>query len=194
VNENGFLPEIYLRQSAAQTAAQRHMGIYPDHRAAAVLVRMGDDLHVQTADGPGANPRSSIGYGQQRVPDVNIQNIYGPRDFTLPNYTSSTAQVSFQVTPPPPQGSQTQVGLLSVLGTVTNQSGTAVELRCAFLRRGPNIDRASQVLAGNYSGNFEFNFPNVARNDTYGIVLDLNTSDSRIRVDGNLSVMMTDPA
>jgi N-acetylmuramoyl-L-alanine amidase len=194
VTESCFLPEIYLRQSSAQTAAQRHIEIYPDHRAAAVLVRMGTDLNVQTADGPGTNPPSTIGYGQQQVPDINIQNIYCPRDFTLPNYQSSTGQVTFQVTPPPPQGSQAQVGQLSVLGTVTNQSGTAVELRCAFLRQGGNIDRASQVLAGHYNGNFEFNFDNVARNGTYGVVLDLNTSDPRIRVDGNLSVMMTDPA
>ena len=88
-------------------------------------------------------------------------------------------------------GTQTQTGTLSVNCSVVNQSGTAVEMVCSFLRRG-TAERSSQVLTANFNGDVEFAFPNVDRNNTYSIVLSLNTSDSTIKVSGTFTVMMTD--
>ena len=95
------------------------------------------------------------------------------------------------VTPPPEQGTQTHVGTLSVNIICKNESGTAVDLTATLLLR--NITpRRSQILPGNFDGDFEFAFPDLPRNETYDIVLKLNTSDSRIRVSGTFTVMMTD--
>jgi GH24 family phage-related lysozyme (muramidase) len=190
INENCFLPEIFLQERSARAAAQRHMET-STHRAYATVVRMGSDLGVQPADAmPVAQP-ASISYGQDTtIPETNIQVIRGPENFNLPNYQSPMTNVSFNVTPPPPMGTQTQNGELSISGPVVNQSGTAVEFVCSLLRHG-STERRSQILPGNFNGDFEFAFPNVARNNTYGIVLSLNTSDSSIRINGSYTVMMT---
>jgi GH24 family phage-related lysozyme (muramidase) len=189
LNENCFLPEIFLQERSAQAAAQRHIE-NTTHRAVATTIRMGSNLDVQPADAPPVSQPASISYGQD-VAETNIQVIRGPENFTLPNYGSSMGNVSFNVTPPPPVGTQTQPGELSVTCSGVNQSGMAVEVLCSLVRQGSS-ERRSQILSGNFSGDFEFVFPNVARNDTYGIVLSLNTTNSSIKVEGNLTVMMTD--
>lgn len=197
VNENCFLPEIYLQESSARSAAQKHIENttrenMPPHRAVAMPIRMGSDLNVQAADAGVVAATASIAYGQDiTVPETNIQVVRGPEKFELPNYGSSMGNVSFNVTPPPATGTQTQTGTLSVNCSVVNQSGTAVEMVCSFLRRG-TAERSSQVLTANFNGEVEFAFPNVDRNNTYSIVLSLNTSDSTIKVSGTFTVMMTD--
>jgi hypothetical protein len=72
-----------------------------------------------------------------------------------------------------------------------NQSGIAVEMVCSLLRSG-GTERTSQILTANFNGDVEFAFPNVDRNNTYSIVLSLNTSNSSIKVNGTFTVMMTD--
>jgi hypothetical protein len=96
-----------------------------------------------------------------------------------------------RVTPPPEQGTQTHVGVLSVNITCVNESGTAVEMTAALLLRN-STERRSQILPGNFNGDFEFAWPNIPRNDQYSIVLSLNTVDSSIKVSGTFTVMMTD--
>jgi GH24 family phage-related lysozyme (muramidase) len=189
VNENCFLPEIFLQEWSARAASQKHKD-NTTHRAVATPIRMGSDLNVQPADASPVSAPASISYSQD-VPETTIQVIRGPEKFDLPNYGSSMGNVSFNVTPPPPVGTQTSTGELSVNCSVVNQSGTAVEVLCSLIRR-TTTERKSQILAGNFNGDIEFAFPNVARNDTYGIVLNLNTSDSSIKISGTYTVMMTD--
>ena len=190
VNENCFLPEIFLQEWSARSAAQKHKD-NTAHRAVATPVRMGSDLNVHPADSSPVSSPASVAYTQQTLPETSIQVIRGPEKFDLPNYGSSMGNVSFNVTPPPPVGSQTQTGELSVNCSVVNQSGTAVELICSLLRSG-STERKNQVLVGNFNGDIEFAFPNVTRNNTYAIVLTLNTSDASIKVKGSYTVMMTD--
>jgi GH24 family phage-related lysozyme (muramidase) len=190
VNENCFLPEIFLQGSSAQVFAQNHSRD-KSHRAIATAVRMGSDLNVQAVDAAIGLTPSAVAYGQEAIPETNIQVIRGPENFELPEYRSYSGNVTFSFTPPPPVGTQTQVGELSVLGSVVNESGTAVELLCSLIRRG-NVERRSQVLVGNYNGDFQFTFSNVARSDTYTIILNLNTVDARIRVKGHYTVMIID--
>ena len=197
VNENCFLPEIYLQEPSARAAAQKHIqnttrDNMPPHRAVAMPIRMGSDLNVQAADAGAVSGAASISYGQDTtLPETNIQVIRGPEKFELPNYSSSMGNVSFNVTPPPPTGTQTQIGTLSVNCSLVNQSGIAVEMVCSLLRSG-STERSSQILTANFNGDVEFAFPNVDRNNTYSIVLSLNTSDSTIKVNGTFTVMMTD--
>ena len=197
VNENCFLPEIYLQESSARAAAQKHIQNttrenMPPHRAVAMPIRMGSDLNVQPADAGAVSGAASISYGQDTtLPETNIQVIRGPEKFELPNYSSSMGNVSFNVTPPPPTGTQTQTGTLSVNCSLVNQSGIAVEMVCSLLRSG-STERSSQILTANFNGDVEFAFPNVDRNNTYSIVLSLNTSDSTIKVNGTFTVMITD--
>ena len=187
-----LLPEIFLQERAAHAAAQRHTE-NTTHSARATLIRMGDNLGMQPADAPGMAKPASYAYGQQDInlPETNIQVIRGPLPFTLPDHSSPFANVTFQITPPPPVGTQTQVGVLSVNVTCKNESGTAVEFTGALLLRN-STERRSQILPGNFNGDFEFAWPNINRNETYSIVLALNTADSSIKVSGTYTVMMTD--
>jgi len=184
VNENCFLPEIFLSQYAAQQSAQRHMELLPEHRARAILVQMGNDLGVRAADA-GTAPSA---YGER---DVNIQAIRGPEDFTLPDYHTSTGNIVVTVTPPPPIGTQTQIGQLSLLGTVTNRSNVAVEMRCSLLRQGSHEER-TVVIAPSATQDFSFDFDNAERVQPYSFVLSLNTTDTSIQVTGSLTVMISD--
>lgn len=189
-NERALLPEIFLNERGAHEAARRHVE-NTTHNASAMAVRMGDHMNVGPA---AANPVSipaSISYGQTTyMPATNIQVIHGPVDFVLPDLSSYMGNVGCNVTPPPPVGTQTPVGELSITCSCVNQSGTAVEMVCTLVRQGTSEQR-SQILPGHFNGEFEFVFPNVARNNTYGIMMRLTTIDQTIRVSGRYTVMMT---
>ena len=186
-----LLPEIFLQERAAHAAAQRHTE-NTTHRARATLIRMGDNLGIQPADGPAMAKPASYSYGQDiTLPETNIQVIRGPEKFALPNYQSSMGNVVIRITPPPPQGTQTQTGVLSVNITCVNESGTAVDFTGALLLRN-STERRSQILPGHFNGDFEFAWPNIQRNDEYSIILSLNTVDTSIKVSGTFTVMMTD--
>jgi GH24 family phage-related lysozyme (muramidase) len=190
-SEGCLLPEIFLQERAAQSAAQRHTEL-TTHQTRATEIRMGDNLGVQPADAQGVAKSASISYGQDTtLPDTNIQVVRGPEKFALPDHSVAMGNLVIRVTPPPEQGTQTHVGVLSVNITCVNESGTAVEMTAALLLRN-STERRSQILPGNFNGDFEFAWPNIPRNDQYSIVLSLNTVDSSIKVSGTFTVMMTD--
>ena len=190
-SEGYFLPEIFLNERAAQSSAQRHTE-QTTHPAYAREVRMGDNINAQPLDAAAVSKPASYSYGQDiTLPETNIQVIRGPENFNLPNHSAAMGNVVIRITPPPAQGTQTDPGLLSCNITCRNESGTAVDLQAALLLRN-STERRSQILPGNFNGDFEFAWPNIRRNEECSIILSLNTSDSRIRVSGTFTVMMTD--
>jgi hypothetical protein len=186
-NEECFIGGIWFTQQAAAAEASRHMRDQPGHRAYAVLLSMGSDQ----ANMAGIQaPR----FGEVvTVPETHIRVIGPEQGFTL-SMAMNNCRVTRRITVPPAVNGERDPGTLSLVGQVTNESGTPVEFRggVTLALAGSETWTRSQVLDGHFDGDFQFEFPNVARNKDYLVDLSLNTSDYGVTAHGAYRLMISD--